>query len=326
MGHDAPDQTKCRIAAWLGEALCGSVGTPLSESRIDLAAVAGAGPESASFAEAHGLEYLADPRALLQLAVDTVLIADPTLDIGSESLAALIREASHKGTRICTLTPRPASYSEAGDLLQAGPLPRPIPLTRDVAEGRGLLDALDSFGRIDSVQLELDTTRPHGTCLDRIYDAFDLLHGLLGTHRSVHAAEPIRPSTPSGESTRNITIIARHVDGQVAGISASDGGGRFSRSLTAWGEGGRLHWRNGRVDWIDPDGKPVEQDDQSPAMSPEFPEQLVEAVVRISMAPSPTQTEPRQVETLACVEASLLALRTGETESVDRIRSVLDRL
>lgn len=326
MGSETPEVADCRIAAWLGEALCEPLGTTLCRSPIDLAAVAGAGPGSAAFAEANGLEHLADPRALLQLDVDTLLIADPTLDVGAESLAALMREAAHKGTRICTLTPRPASYSEAGDLLQAGPLPRPIPLTRDLAEGRNLLGAMESFGRIDTIQVGLDTSRPLGTCLDRLYDAFDLLHGLMGEPRSVHAAEPIRPSGTTDGESRNIMIIARYPDGQVAGISTSDGGGVFSRSITAWGEGGRLHWRNGRVDWVDPNGKTVEQDDQPQVASPGLPDQLIDAVARISTLPAPTQTESRQVETLACVEASLLALRTGETESVDRIRSVLGRL
>ncbi|MCH2162586.1 MAG: hypothetical protein MK085_12030, partial [Phycisphaerales bacterium] len=311
--------------AWLGEELCDPLGGPIHDSHIDLVAIGGAGPISIRFAETAGLERKDDPRTLLQSGANAVLIADPTLKLGVESLAPLMREAHRNGIHVCTLIPRPASYSEAGELLQAGPLPRPIPLTRDLSSGQGLLDAMRNFGRIDAIQVGLDTIPPIGTALDRLYDGFDLLHAILGAPRSVHAAESTRPSGSKADSHRNIMAIVRYADGPVASIAATNDGGEFSRSVTAWGESGRISWRNGHVDWIDPSGKAVERDvTTTPEQS--LPEQLIEALDRIANTPAPDQTEPRQVEVLACVEACLLALRTGETESVDRFRSVLDRL
>lgn len=314
-----------RLGVWLGQDLCEPILNALESSSLKPVAIAGTGPTISARADALELTLEDDVRNLCRDDIDAVLIADPGLAIDAETLATMMRETTRHACRIWTLTPRPAAYSETDQLLKAGPLPKPIPLLRDLSAMQGLRDCLDTFGRIDAIQVSMNAPPPMGTGPGRLHDALDLLQDIMGTPHSVHAAEPAEHGDARSIG-RNTFVIARYPDGRVAGINASNKGGAFTRSVTAWGEGGHITWKDGRVDWTDADGRSVEHPSDTTSPRQDMPAQLVEAMQRRLDQPIINVTEDRQIDVLATLETCMLALRTGETEHVDRVRGVFDRV
>jgi predicted dehydrogenase len=121
--------------------------------------------------------------------------------------------------------------------------------------------------------------------------------------------------------------IARYGDGRVASISAGDDAGGWSRAVTIWGSSGRLRWIDGVLDYSDGstasrEARPSE--DADPIQR--FADELAESISHVITTPLPTCTDNRRIDVLSAVEACMLSVRTGEQESVERVRNVLDRV
>lgn len=299
----------------------------MEDAGITLVAVAGNGRYITELAEQRGIEFCSDPKELIREDVDAVLVADPALSLDTEAIATMMQQTSRIGARLFTLTPRPAEFSESSRLLAAGPLPRPLPLMRDFALGRSLFDAATSFGAIDAVEVSLDAAWPCGSCAGRLFDAFDILYELLGTPNSVEAVASRPPNKEAGPELQRVLAIARYNDGRAASISVGDDAGGWSRAVTIWGNSSRVRWIDGVVDYSDGkvssrEARPAEEVD----LKAQFAKELAESVCHVLKAPPSVSTNERRIDVLSAVEACMLSVRTGEHESVQRVRSVLDRV
>ena len=318
-----------RLAAWLTDALAEPISAALMNAGIELKAAAGDGTQHIARIEESdiAIEICTDPRDLLRQDVDAVLIADPALSLDTEILATMINDADRNDTRLFTLTPRPAEFAEAIHLRAAGHLPRPVPLIRDFALGRAIFDAASSFGTVDAVQVSLDTTWPCGNCSGRLFDGFDILQEFLGTPLTVEAASSGRIREEAGPILERVMAIARYPDGRVASVSAGDDAGGWSRAVTIWGPSGRLRWIDGVLEFSDgttSSCEPRTRKELDPVE--QFSAELAESIAYVSTQPRPSINASRRIDVLAAVEACMLSVRTGERESVERVRAVFDRV
>ena len=313
-----------RIGAWLAPELAEGMYTALSNAGITLQLAAGEGPYIAKLNDEHGIEVCNDPRKLFSADVSCVLMADPDLALDTETIATMCRESSRAGVQFCSLIPRPVEFTELLQLHDSSTLPRLVPLMSDTLQGRTFLSDVASFGPIDSVHISFDTHRPFGSSSSRLYDAFDVLQTLMGTPIAVDAASPARHG--EHRNIRQVMSIARFDDGRVASVNAGGNCGGWSRSITVWGENGRMSWADGIVEYSgDPAESAKETALKTPA-SPTFPEELSESIIRcIATSPAPDDHE-RQLLVLSTVEACRLAMKTGEPESVQGVRDILRRV
>ena len=319
-------ETAVRIGAWLAPELADDICTALSKAGIILHLAAGEGPHIMKLKDDHGIEVCSDPRKLFAEDVSCVLMADPDLALDTEAIATMGREASRTGVRFCTLIPRPVEFTELLQLHDSGPLPRVVPLLSDTVRGRSFLDDAAAFGPIDSVHISFDTRRPFGSSSSRLYDAFDVLQSLMGTPIAVDAASSARHGVLEHKSIKQVMAIARFDDGRVASVNAGGNCGNWSRSITVWGEQGRMSWNNGIVEYSD-----GQTDSQKNRIIPSndhmvFTDELSESIHTCVTGDSAPDDHERQLLVLSTVEACRLAMKTGEPESVQGVRDILRRL
>ena len=161
----------------------------------------------------------------------------------------------------------------------------------------------------------------------RLFDAFDILQEFLGTALSVEATSSRRTSIEPGPRLQRVMAIARYADGRVASVTAGDDAGGWSRAVTIWGASGRLRWIDGVLEYSDGS---VTSREAYPGEEIEpmnrFADELAESIAHVITTPLPRTTDNRRIDVLSAVEACMLSVRTGEQESVERVRSVLDRV
>ena len=312
-----------RIAAWLAPSIAAPMAKALTSRGIEVVGLAGDRPELAGLAESMGVSYHTDPRSLIGCDVDAVLIADPTLGMDASVIEAMMVEAARSHTRLLTLTPRPATFGEAIRLRTVSTLPRPIGLLGDLVIGRAFFEAVRGFGAPESMQLAFDSMNHCGSPASRLYDAFDVLQELFGGPKSIAA---------SVGGTGRISGLALFGDGRSATFMVGSNAGDCSRSMTVWSEGTRFRWLDGVMRFSDGRREESETDTEiddgmkRAGADERAMGELAESVGWIVGQAVVAEREGRRMDVLAAVETCMLAVRTGERESVEQLKDAMNRV
>ncbi len=238
---------------------------------------------------------------------------------------------------VATMEPIPAS---ALDLASGGwaasralDFVHHCPLARLSAPFRAAHEVLAAFGRVRTLTVEAWCSPREGSLGARLFSAIELILHVMGEPETVDAAfvppdidRPVRPLP--GDTLRDlhgdITASLRFSDGRAANLVASDHAGRWNRTATLLGPGGRLRVFDDGFEWIGQDGKKA--DESRPAGARRGVEgvhavaALKESLERI-LDPGPTPEPPADhAGVLAIGQAILLSARTGQPESPATIR------
>jgi hypothetical protein len=335
------------IAAWLGPEH-----VPLLQQAAkaaELRVVAAGSPargQSAGVADQLGGAPVDDLRAMLgSIEAKLILIAAPeqfgaSPDPGD---AAAIRAAQARGVTVATLEPIPAAALDlaSGEWSEAKQGPRPVdairfcPLARFSPPFRSAAEVLANFGHIRLVQVESWSTPVEGSLGARLYGAMDLILSLLGEPEAIDAAY-VAPGHGKGvhalpgESLRglhgDLTANLRFADGRAAGIAVSNQAGRWNRTATLVGAGGRLRIFDDGFEWIGADGikadelrQPRRKRGEEPAL-PHSAAALADSLARLVDPAIPDPGPADHATLLAMGQAALLSVRTGQAESPTTIK------
>lgn len=336
-----------RVAVWLAPDQAPLVRQVAVTAELNLIA-AGSPARGQSMAVATGLEAkpFDDLRAMLATVdADLVWIASPdTFGTGTNPDDAAALQAAHaRGVKIATLEPIPATaldlvsggWLATGSGMRAVEILRLCPLTRLSAPFREAADVIQTFGHLRTMTVEAWSRPSEGSLGARLYGALELVLGLMGEPETIDAAY-VAPDhgrgvhALPGESFRDLhgdlTATLRFADGRTAGLVASDQGGRWNRTATLLGPGGRLRIFDDGFEWIGPDG--AKQDESRPVSrargrEPAVPNSV--AAIADSLGrmldigvPDPGPADHEAI--LAIGQAALLSARTGQPESPATIR------
>jgi len=343
------DQAR-RVAVWLAPEQVPLVQQVARVAELTLVA-AGSPARGQSGAVAGTLESkpFDDLRAMLATApADLVWIASPdSFGAGSSQDDAMALQAAHaRGVKIATLEPIPAraldlvsgGWTSTDDGARPVDVIRLCPLTRLSAPFREAADVIESFGHIRTVSVEAWCRPSEGSLGARMYGALELILALMGEPETIDAAF-VSPThgrgvhALPGESFRDLhgdlTANMRFADGRSAGVVASDQGGRWNRTATFLGPGGRFRVFDDGFEWIGPDGAKVDESrpvDRTRGKEP----QLSHAVAAIAdslqrmldvSVPDPGPADHATI--LAMGQAALLSARTGQAESPATIKHMV---
>lgn len=271
---------------------------------------------------------------------DLVWLADPgNFGVGQDPADAAAVSAAHaRGMRLATLEPVPAGalHLTAGGWLGQSPAADPVRLIAHCPSGRAtpplslLTDMLDAFGSVASMAV-LACGRPeHGSLGAQLYAGISLVLALMGEPESVdasfaHGGTPGPLHVLPGESLRdlhgNATVHLRFADGRSACVLASDRGGRWMRSLTLIGPGGRMSAWDTAFEWVAPDGQVVDRSEERKRPRQSLPARAIADSLRLlDRQPPGTPWPGDPVAILATAQAALLSARTGQGESPATIR------
>ncbi len=338
------------VAAWLGPE---QVSLLRHAARVaELKVVAAGSPargQTGGVAEELRAQPVGDLRAMLtSTEAKLILIAAPEqFGAGPDPAdAAAIRAAHARGAKIAVLEPVPAAALDlvSGGWTESGPGPRAVdvirfcPLARLSGAFRGAADVLGSFGHIRTVHVESWSTPAEGSLGARLYGALELVLSLLGEPESIDAAY-VEPNhgralhALPGETLRglhgDITANLRFSDGRAAGIAVSNQAGRWNRTTTLLGSGGRLRVYDDGFEWVASDGKKADemrQPGRKRGGDPEIPHSaaaLAESLGRLLDPGSPDPGPADHATLLAMGQAALLSARTGQAESPATIKHMV---
>lgn len=323
---DAPPSIP--IACWVGDAHVETLRRVLSRSSVGVVALGGAGPAARSLAGEVEAAWHDDLRRLAATGdARAIVLMDPERPLEPDVLSALIGAADQRP--VLSMAPRPGDLSafldERSSVLDAGPLPLPIPSFRGVRRGRRLIEAAEAFGPPVSASVEVSGPPTAGVLGTRLLDAVDLLSLWFGLPAFVESAA-VQPVGAGDAPPRRLFVIARYPDGRAASITVGADGGRHQRSVVLHGEAGRLRCDDGAIDWTAADGTIVEFD-ASPEPTPDdLPLELAESIEAAVAGRLPVRSAEASLDLLAVGEACLLGARTGEPEAIDRVRRMLGRV
>lgn len=291
--------------------------------------------------------------ALASVESGVVLIASPGEFAGASGNGGgeaddrgVLADCRARGVRIVTMEPMPASLlqidppalgggsgggggmAQDGDPMGGAEWAMFCPLLRLSRAVREAADVIAQLGPLRTVAVAAWSGVGEGSLGARLYDAVDTVSWLLGEPESVASAFAVHARGASvhalpGQTLRalngDLTASLRFSDGRVAGILASTRAGRWGRTLTLIGEGGRLRINDEGFEWIGPDGTTIDAarvpgvglDDPAGHAAIAIADQLVRALDPRVPVPAPTDA----VRVLATAGAALLSARTGEAES-----------
>jgi hypothetical protein len=301
---------------------------------------------SGSGAAALGVPHVDDLRSALGAAeADLIWLAAPG-DFGTDQTgddARALLGAKGRGVKVVTLEPIPATALDlaaggwtaassgvrAVDTLRFCPLARLAPAFRQAAE------TLQSFGHVRALSVEAWCSTKEGSLGARLFGAMELVHALMGEPETIDAAY-VSPAHGQGihalpgETLRNLhgdmTANVRFADGRIAAIAISDQAGRWNRTATLLGPGGRLRLFDDGFEWVSPGGEKLDEArpkrparGKRPEISPAVA-MMADAIGRL-LDPAIPDPGPADHETiLAMSQAGLLSARTGQGESPATIR------
>lgn len=258
-------------------------------------------------------------------------------DFGSAEDAAAVLAAHQRGVKIATLEPIPASALDLAASGWAGEVPpRPVdllrfvPLARLSAPFRDAAEVLEQFGPARAVSIEWWCTPAEGSLGARIFGAMEMALTLLGEPETIDAAY-VAPALGRGvhalpgETLRDLhgdmTANLRFADGRAAGIVVSNRAGRWNRTTTLLGPGGRLRIFDDGFEWVGPDGakidesRPQRRSRGAAAGTAHAVATLADALGRLLDPAIPDPGPLDHAPILAMGQAALLSARTGMGES-----------
>jgi len=329
-----------RTIAWLREEQTSLLRDVARRAGLEI--VGAGGPEKGRQtgpARELGTAAVGDLRAVLASAdVELVVLAAPGGFGGSSEDVEALVAARRRGVRVAAMEPAPGSALElAGGWLEGTGSMRPVdsirhvPLARHAPAFRDALELLDTFGEFRSLAFESWRSSAHGTLGSALYGAADLILSVMGepervdaAHRSLDGARTRSERTLrdlSGEISANM----RFPDGRIAGLIASDQGGRWERCLTLVGPRGRLRVHDFGYEWIGLDGEIVDSSTrESPDGDPAA--EVISEQIRWLLDPAKPAPAPSDVVGVyAVAQAALLSASTGAGESPATIRRVTSK-
>jgi len=180
-------------------------------------------------------------------------------------------------------------------------------------------DPQQALGTIHSARVSVMSPPQVGSLFGRLYDALDMLIGLMGMPDSIDAAL----TGPLGEIPDDLRALTGHLTAHLrfgqdtsAVMHVSDRSGFWARRLVAMGTGGQLVLEDNRYRLFDGDG--AELDASEPAEPADTPAALIAAQWRrmIDSRHAPL-TNPRRI--VACCETAILSCKTGNAESTETL-------
>lgn len=314
---------------------------------LEPVAVGGPGRVGVESARAMAAPLANDLRSALASAeADLLLLGDPD-DLGlsgDRSGADAVLGARARGLIVASLEPIPSS---AVDLtgsrwlavqggVRAVDSVRIVPITRRAGPMSDLPDLLDAFGRVRTVRVALDAPPTLGSLAARVFDAFELVIGVLGEPESIDAAY-IPPESGHavhavpGESLRGLTgtlsALVRTSDGRAATLAVSSVAPADHVGLTVLGPGGRLDIGSRDFRWIAPDGEVRDRGEAAPlhdsAEGDRAADRLGSSLASLLDVSRPPPAPIAVEHVLASVQAAVLSTRTGQPESPATIRRMV---
>ncbi|MEX2218634.1 MAG: hypothetical protein WD749_07710 [Phycisphaerales bacterium] len=323
--------------AWLDPAQLGLVRAVADAAELRIIA-AGSPGRASSVAADLGCRPLDDLRsAIATTECDLVLIAGPGAfgaGAGSEDAAAAAR-AAERGTRIASLEPVPASALEfAGG--GWGESPSPVLFCPAGGHWRALRESselLGAFGPPGTVAVEAWGAPAEGSLGARLFGALEVIHSLVGEPETIEASFVCAGATAGihalpGESLRglhgDIAATLRFADGRAATLVASDRAGRWGRSVTLVGPGGRLRIDDAGHEWIGPGGEIVDQTTAEAASGASHAASAIAHSLTRLLEPALPDSVPQDASAvLGIAQAALLSCRTAQGESPATIRRMV---
>lgn len=259
--------------------------------------------------------------------------------------AAAVLMAHQRGVRVVTLEPLPASALELAGAwttpgaggMTAVDAARFVPLARASRSFRECVDVLAMFGQARTLHVEACCRPEEGTLGARLFSAVEVLVWLMGEPESVDAAYAspgrgpvmVLPGETLREAHGDITVNFRFADGRAAAMLASDQSGRWSRTITMLGGGGRLRVYDDGFEWVNAEGERVDASRQTKRRgetieTPRSVEAIAEAVTRLLDPALPDEGPTDHAAVLAVCQAVLLSTRTGSAESPSTIRRMME--
>ncbi len=322
-----PDQTElARAMAPLAGAAIVAAGCPAAAGRGRTAEVAAA-------LDAEPIDDLL--RTVSSVEADAILFLtaahssdDPFIDD-----PALVKACLDRNLQIATLEPAPASVMDRARFERAlgpgGPEKlRFVPAMRRSRGFKAAAEVLEHIGPLRTIAIGSRGSPAHGSLAARLFDAMDVVLGLMGEPESIDCAIS-GPATPGGvhltpgEKLRDLrgdlTANLRFGSGRSACILLSDSAGRWFRGVTVLAHGGCLRIDDKSFELINQDGATADRSrskvssgaaDDPPAAAA-IAEQLAQMLDPRAPAPAPIDTPTA----LAMCEAALLSSRTGQGES-----------
>ncbi len=345
-----------RTIVWLTPAQAGLVREVARAAELEIVGVGSpergrAGPLAADLA-GEGERGLNDLRAALasQGADLFWLLAPGEFGSGPDDALAL-QEAHARGAKVVTLEPMPALATDLSTRAWTeGVATRAIDVGAFVPAWAGCpREVVGSIGPLRAMALEWWSGPGEGTLGARLYGAMDLTLRLMGEPESIDAAYVSAEQGRGvhalpGESLRglcgDLTASLRFAEGRAGSVALSSRGGRWERTLTVLGPGGRARVGDDSLQWFGPDGSAIEEPGvktrrgkgskrvAEPADAREgAPSGALGAfaagLTRALSGAAAEAPEPDRVTVLAMCHAALLSARTGQGESPATIRRIV---
>lgn len=274
--------------------------------------------------------------------VDMVWILSPGefgLDQSGNDVRAIL-QARARGVRIASLEPIPPTALDlAGSgWAEAQGTPRPAdairfcPLARFARPYREAAEVLREIGNVRAAAIESWCAPHEGSLGAGLFSAMELLHSVFGEPESIDAAYVGPKHIPGvhplpGETLRDLhgdlTANLRFSTGRAAALAVSNQAGRWNRTTTLIGDGGRLRVYDDGFEWIGPDGKKMDEmrtKARGTKAAGHAVEALADALSRLSDQAVPDAGPSDLGAVLAMGQAALLSARTGQPESPATVR------
>ncbi|MEM9372546.1 MAG: hypothetical protein AAGA55_02795 [Planctomycetota bacterium] len=335
-----------RAACWLRPEQTGVVSRVLDAAGIrPITAGAPEPSQTGRVANDLGCEPCDDLRAALTSSdPDLVLIASPG-EFGESDLdqdLGALQQARARAVPVATLEPVPASaMSLSGtrwaEALENGSLAESIrfaPRTRRTPAIDELNALLETFGVPRSGAIRMHAPNTLGSLGARLFDAMDLTRALFGVPESIDAC-CVTPTNGRGlhqlpgDTLRSLegdlTVHLRFPDGRSLSAHLSDRAPSSSFDLRLIGAEGIVDVNHERLTWLHTSGESDETVIKGPDDGArDFCEAaLITQLKQLCSGVGPTHAPIDYSGVLSMTHAALLSCRTGQGESPDTIRRLM---
>lgn len=272
--------------------------------------------------------------------IDLVWILAPA-DFGldpSGNDAKAILQARAKGVRIASLEPIPptaldlagSGWAEVQGAARPADAIRFCPLLRLAKPFREAAEVVGELGTVRTASLESWSAPHEGSLGAGLFSAMEFLRALFGEPESIDAAYVGPQYTPGvhplpGETLRDLhgdlTANLRFSAGRAAALALSNQAGRWNRSATLVGDGGRLRVHDDGFEWVGPDGRKIdEMRAKAGGGGGGSVAALSDALSRLADPAMPDDGPSDLGAVLSMGQAALLSARTGQPESPATVR------